>query len=139
MPKGPIPLRLHALAEPFVAAFLIASPWIFGFDDIESCTIVSVVVGVIMLIAGMSTRWRYSVVKLIPLREHLMSDLLLGVALIVTPFIAGVSDRGDATRLMVIIGAFELVLAMSTKWDEREETAEHRRPRRPGAPRPAAR
>jgi hypothetical protein len=130
---------MHALAEPFVAAFLIAAPWIFGFDDISSCTTVSVVVGAVMLVAGMSTRWRYSMVKLIPLRTHFMTDLLLGAALIVTPFIAGVSDRGDATRFMVIMGALELLTALGTRWDEREEYRADRRPRRPGRPTATAR
>jgi hypothetical protein len=86
----------------------------------------------------MTTRWRYSIVKLIPLRTHFMTDLLLGVALIVTPFIAGVSDRGDATRFMVIVGVLELLTALSTRWDEREEFAEDRHPHRPGTPRHAA-
>src|SRR3954468_7832532 len=98
IPKGPMPLRMHALLEPFVAMFLIAAPWLFGFDDIDSCTIVAVVVGVVMVIAGLSTRWRYSAIKLVPLRLHFLTDLLLGIALILTPFIASVSDRGDATR-----------------------------------------
>ena len=98
MPKGPIPLRMHALLEPFVAVFLIAAPWLFGFDDIDSCTIVSVVVGVVMLVAGLSTRWRYSAIKLIPLRPHFLTDLLLGIALILTPFLASASDRGDAAE-----------------------------------------
>src|SRR5947209_1268041 len=120
---------MHALFEPFVAVFLIAAPWLFGFDDIDSCTIVSVVVGIVMLVAGLSTRWRYSVVKLIPLRLHFMTDLVLGIALILTPFIATVSDRGDATRFMVIMGVLELVTAIGTRWDEREEFAEGRQPR----------
>src|SRR2546423_12994635 len=135
MPKGPIPLRVHALVEPFVAAFLIASPWIFGFSDIDSCTTVCVIVGVVMLLAGTSTRWRYSMFKLIPLRVHLMTDVVLGIVLIATPFIAGVSDRGDATRFMVILGALELLTALSTRWDEREQFAERHRP---GTPTPAA-
>jgi uncharacterized membrane protein HdeD (DUF308 family) len=139
MPKGPIPLRTHALAEPLVAVFLIAGPWIFGFDDITSCTVVCVIVGIVALISGMCTRWRYSIVKLIPLRMHYATDLLLGIVLIVTPFIADVSDRGDATRFMVIMGAIELVTALSTRWDEREEFREDRHPRRPGTPTAAAR
>jgi len=138
MPKGPIPLRMHALAEPFVAIFLIASPWIFGFSDIESCTIVTVVVGAVMLLGGMLTRWRYSLVKLISLQAHFATDLLLGVALIVTPFLAGASDRGDATRFMVIMGALELLTALSTRWDEREESPQPRRRAQSGTPTRAA-
>jgi uncharacterized membrane protein HdeD (DUF308 family) len=109
------------MTEPLVAILLIAAPWLFGFDDVESCTIVSVVAGAIMLLSGLSTRWRFSLVKLIPLREHFMTDLLLGIALIVAPFLAGASDRGDATRFLVIVGLLELLIAAATNWDERAE------------------
>src|ERR1043166_2181335 len=91
MPRGPIPLRVHAMIEPLIAILLIAGPWIFGFDDIDSCTIVSVVVGALMLASGLMTRWRFGAVKLIPLPVHFMTDVALGIALIVTPFAADVS------------------------------------------------
>jgi SPW repeat len=121
MPHGPLPLRTHAAMEPLVAIVLIAGPWIFGFNDIESCTIVSVAVGAIMLVSGMVTRWRLSLVKLLSLRTHFATDLLLGVVLVLTPFVAGASDRGDATRFLVIMGVLELLTALSTNWDAREE------------------
>src|SRR4051812_32271504 len=123
MPKGPIPLRMHAALEPIVAIVLIAAPWIFGFDDVSSATAVSIAVGVLMLISGMSTRWRMSLVKLIPLRTHFRMDLVLGAVLIVAPFVLGDSDRGDATRFLVIMGVLELATALATRWDLREEVA----------------
>jgi hypothetical protein len=112
---------LHAALEPIAAVVLIIGPWLFGFDDIESCTIVSVVVGMLMLISGMITRWRFSLLKLLSLRTHLATDLVLGVALLATPFVAGASDRGDATRFLVVVGVLELLTALSTNWDGREE------------------
>src|SRR4051794_6431642 len=121
MPKGPIPLKAHAALEPIVAIVLIAAPWIFAFNDVGSATAVSIAVGVIMLISGMSTRWRMSLVKLIPLRTHFRMDLVLGTLLIVAPFVFGDSDRGDATRFLVIMGILELGTALSTRWDLREE------------------
>src|SRR3954453_21799045 len=121
MPKGPIPLRMHAALEPMVAIVLIAAPWIVGFDDVGSATAVSIAVGVLMLISGMSTRWRLSLVKLTPLRTHFRMDLVLGVVLIVAPFVFGDSDRGDATRFLVIMGILELLTALGTRWDLREE------------------
>jgi hypothetical protein len=123
MPHGPIPLRAHALLEPFVAIFLIAAPWIFGFSDVGSATAVSIIVGALMLVSGASTRWRLSLVKLIPLRTHFRMDLLLGAVLIVAPFVLGDSDRGDATRFLVIMGVLELMTAVGTNWDEREEVS----------------
>ena len=121
MPRGPLPLRAHQAIEPFMALLLIAAPWIFGFSDNDTATTISVIAGVVLLLTGMSTRWRMSVVKLIPLRTHFMMDVGLGIALIAIPFIAGFSDDGGATRFFVIAGALELGTALMTRWDQREE------------------
>jgi hypothetical protein len=127
MPRGPIPLRAHQAIEPFAAVLLIAAPWIFGFSDNDTATTLSVIAGVLVLVTGMSTRWRMSLVKLIPLRAHFMMDIGLGIALIIAPFIAGFSDHGGATRFFVIAGALELGTALMTHWDEREEVRAERR------------
>jgi hypothetical protein len=79
--------------------------------------------------AGMTTRWRMSLVKLIPLRTHFMMDVAVGIALIVLPFVAGFSDHGGATRFFVIAGVLELGTALMTRWDEREEVGAERRGR----------
>src|SRR5829696_10470689 len=121
MPHGPIPLRLHQMVEPLMAILLIAAPWLFGFSDVNSATIVSVAIGAAMLVGGMMTRWRFSLVKLIPLRVHFVWDLALGAILIAAPFVLGDSDNGAATRFLVIVGVLELLTALGTNWDEREE------------------
>jgi hypothetical protein len=121
MSNGPVSLRAHQLIEPVAALLLIVAPWLFGFSDNDTATALSIIVGVIVLLTGMSTRWRMSLVKLIPLRTHFMMDLGVGIALIALPFIAGFSDHGGATRFFVIAGALELGTALTTRWDERQE------------------
>jgi hypothetical protein len=121
MPRGPISLRLHQLVEPIMAIVLIAAPWLFGFSDVNSSTIASIAIGAAMLVGGMMTRWRVSLVKLIPLRVHFVWDLALGAILIAAPFVLGDSDNGAATRFLVIVGVLELLTALGTDWDEREE------------------
>jgi uncharacterized membrane protein HdeD (DUF308 family) len=117
MRKGFIPLDMHAGLEPIVAIVLIAAPWIFGFSDVHSATVISIIVGVVMLLSGAMTRWRLAVVRVIPLRVHFMTDLVLGALLILAPFIFGFSGNGAATRFMIIIGALELLTALSTRWE----------------------
>jgi hypothetical protein len=127
MPRGPLPLRFHAMIEPVAAIVLIAAPWIFGFSDVDSATTLSVIIGVAILLTGMSTRWRWSLVKLIPLRTHFMMDVGIGILLIVLPWIFGFGDEGGAARFFVIAGVLELGTALMTRWDAREEFAEGRR------------
>jgi SPW repeat len=125
MDRGPIPLNTHAAIEPLIAAIVIAAPWLFGFSDVDSAKAVCIVVGLVMLIGGSMTDWRFSLVRVIPLRAHLMTDLLLAAVLILSPFIFGFSDEGGATRFTIIAGVLELMAALMTRWDpaEAEESA----------------
>ena len=123
MPRGPLPLRMHAMMEPLAAIVIIASPWIFGYSESSDAKTLAIVVGIIMLVSGMTTRWRWSLAKLVPLRAHFATDVLLGIFLIAAPFIFGFGDEGGAARFFVIAGILELGTALATNWDEREEVA----------------
>jgi hypothetical protein len=121
--SGPIPLRLHAMIEPVVGLLFIAAPWIFGFSDASDATTVSIVLGALVLLTGLTTRWRMGVVKMLSLRAHQMMDLLVAVIAIASPFVLGFSDYGAATRFLIIMGALEAGTALMTRWDPRDEFA----------------
>lgn len=120
MERGPIPLNLHAALEPLIAVVIIAAPWVFQFSATDSATVICVLVGVTMLLVGSTTDWRMSLVRLIPLRLHLMGDLALGAVLILSPLVFGFADEGGPTRFMVIAGVLELMTALMTRWDRTE-------------------
>src|SRR4051794_34472543 len=121
--SGPIPLRLHAMLEPVVGVLFIAAPWIFGFSDASDATTVSIVLGVLVLLTGLTTRWRMGVVKLLSLGAHRTMDLLVAVIAIVSPFALGFSDNGAATRFLIIMGVLEIGTTLMTNWDARDEFA----------------
>jgi hypothetical protein len=131
MRRGPIPLNMHAALDPLIAIVIIAAPWIFGFSNVEDAKLVCIVVGAVMLIGGALTDWRLSIARVIPLRMHMATDLLLGAVLILAPFVLGFSDDGGATRFMVIAGALEILAALGTRWDpvEADVSAVDRRSR----------
>jgi SPW repeat len=121
--SGPIPLRMHAMAEPLIALVFIAAPWIFGFSDVDDAKTVSIVLGVLVLLTGLTTRWRMGVAKLLSLGAHRMMDILVAVVAIVSPFVFGFSDNGAATRFLIIMGVLELGATLMTRWNERDEFA----------------
>jgi hypothetical protein len=63
-PRGLLPLRAHAAIEPIMGLLFIAAPWLFGFSDVNDATTVSIVLGALVLLTGLTTRWRMAVVKL---------------------------------------------------------------------------
>jgi hypothetical protein len=135
MERGPIPLNLHAALEPLIAVIIIAAPWIFAFSATTTATAICVVVGVAMLLVGSMTDWRMSLVRVIPLRMHLVGDLVLGAVLVLSPLVFGFSDEGGPTRFMVIAGVLELTTALMTRWDKTEAEPTYTRER--GGPRVA--
>src|SRR3954470_12889829 len=92
----PIPLAAHAAIEPVAAILFIAGPFIFGFQNVSDAKTISIVIGIVMLLTGMMTRWRMGIVKVIPLSVHRMMDVILAVVAIASPFVLGFSDIGSA-------------------------------------------
>lgn len=127
MDRGPIPLNLHARLEPLIAIVIIAAPWIFGFSETGSATVICVLVGVVMLLVGSLTDWRLSLIRLISLRTHMIGDLTLAMVLLLSPLIFGFADEGGPTRFMVIAGALEALTALMTRWDPHEAEADYAR------------
>ncbi|HEX6204894.1 MAG TPA: SPW repeat protein [Solirubrobacterales bacterium] len=130
MDRGPIPLNVHAALEPLIALVVIAAPWIFGFSDVDSATVICVLVGVVMLIVGSLTDWRLSLARVIPLRMHMIGDLTLAMVLLLSPLIFGFADEGGPTRFMVIAGVLEALTALMTRWDRTEAEPTYIRDRR---------
>jgi hypothetical protein len=123
MPKrGPIPLELHAMIEPVIGLLFILAPFVLDFDHSAARTL-SIVVGVVILLSGMMTRWRLSLVKLIPLRVHFMTDVLIGIVCIAAPFALGFSDETAPLIFFLVMGIGELGAAFGTAWAPRDERA----------------
>lgn len=116
MRQGPIPLTVHALSEPLLAALLIAAPWLFGFDDVGSATALSIVAGIVVLLVGMSTNWKIAMVRKIPLAVHMALDVGLGILLIASPFLFGFDDESPALVFFLVIGIALLLSALGTRW-----------------------
>jgi hypothetical protein len=114
---------MHAMIEPIIAAVFIAAPWIFGFSDVSDAKTVSIVLGVLVLLTGLTTRWRMGVVKALSLGAHRAMDMIVALVAIVSPFVLGFSDNGAATRFLIIMGVLEIGATLMTNWDERDEFA----------------
>jgi hypothetical protein len=114
--QGPISLTLHAALEPLIAALLIAAPFLFGFSDQGAPTAVSIVAGIAVLLIGMSTDWRLSLIRAIPVPAHLAIDLGMAGVLVASPFLFGYSDQTAPTAFCIIMGVALLLAVLGTRW-----------------------
>ena len=76
-----IPTRIHALLDYVVSAFVIALPFLFGLDGTPRMLFVAL--GLFGIAYSLLTAYELGVVKLIPMRLHLLLDIVFIGALLV--------------------------------------------------------
>lgn len=106
-----IPTKVHAGLDYLTGILLVAAPWIFGFADESSAAMwISILAGLAVL--GMSAVTNYEggfLGHVITMRTHLLADALLGVVLLVSPWLFGFADEGTNAWLpFVLIGLLEI-------------------------------
>lgn len=108
-----IPTRIHGLMDYVMGALMLASPWLFGFSDHAAAT--WTVVGVALLALGQSlmTDYETGVIRSIPMRMHLMMDMLAGAFLAVSPWLFGFAETVWLPH--VLFGILEIGAAMMTR------------------------
>jgi SPW repeat len=127
-----ISTRMHGVMDYLVGALLIASPWIFGFND-ESSTAkwTFVVLGIVVLATSLMTNYELGAMHVVPMHIHLWADALVGLVLALSPWIFGYADDTGLNGWLpaVVIGIAELgTAAMSDPWPATDDL--NRRERR---------
>jgi len=69
--------------------------------------------GAMIIVMSLITRYEFSVAKIIPLPTHLVVDILGGLLLAVSPWLFGFADLIWWPHLLV--GLFEIVVAVLTR------------------------
>lgn len=110
-----ISTRMHGVLDYLVSAFLIASPWIFGFANGDIEMWLPIIIGVATIIMSLFTDYELGVVKMLGWRMHLMMDTLTGLLLAISPWLFGFSDEVWAPHLIVGLLEIGVVLMSSTQ------------------------
>ena len=79
-----LPAWFHAIADYAVGALLIIVPIVVGGSDEAVAT--GIVVGAVVLLVSMATRYPLGVFKILPFTVHSAGDYLAAALLIVAPF-----------------------------------------------------
>lgn len=115
--KRTIPVRAHMSSEPVLFLVLLLLPFLAGYSDVDAARNVSIGAALVVLVATLTTNWPLSVVRLIPLRIHGILDVVLGVLLIIAPFLAAFSDDSTlATLVDVLLGVGLIIAGLLTNW-----------------------
>lgn len=82
-----ITTKIHGMLDYLTGIILIAIPWIYGFAGGGPAQMVLVTVGVLIIIMSLLTKYEYGFYKAIPMEVHLLTDAVIGVFLIMSPWL----------------------------------------------------
>ena len=118
--EGPIPRFMHGMIEYAAGVLLIASSFLFGFED-GAATALSIIAGVIVLVIAASTEGASSLVDSIPIAVHVLLDYALVAVLVASPFLFGFSDESAPTAFFIVLGVAHLLVTIGTRFRATKE------------------
>ena len=110
-----MPLFAHGMLEYLIGILAIAAPFLFSFDH-NGAIAFSVLMGAAILVLGGVTDGPTGIVRNLPVASHVVLDVVVGVVLVVAPFVFGFTEDEAATAFMVVLGLGFLLLAYLTRY-----------------------
>ena len=117
--------RAHTIIGIIVGLALIAAPWLFGFaDEGGAAMMVPIYVGLFILFSELTTTSPISLVKLVPMRIHIIVDILTGLFLLASPWLFGFADlEENAWVPHVVVGVLVVGYALVTRTSDASRSA----------------
>lgn len=92
---GFISTKAHTVIGLVVGVVLVFAAGIFGFTDNNAASMVALWVGIFIVISELVTTSPFSLIKLIPMRVHIIIDVLTGIFLAVSPWLFNFMDTAQ--------------------------------------------
>lgn len=89
----PIPTFVHGIFDYIGGAALLFAPEIFQFSEAGGAPVlVARVLGVVILLQSLVTKYELGALKIMPMQIHLMNDYLASAFLVASPWIFGFAN-----------------------------------------------
>jgi hypothetical protein len=114
-----VSFSVHVLIEYGVGLLTILAPFLFSFDD-SAAKVVSVLIGAGILVLAVVTDAPTGLSRSLPVASHVVIDYVVGLLLIVAPFVFGFAgDDTAATAYFLAVGVGYLILTVLTRYRDR--------------------
>jgi hypothetical protein len=122
-----LPTKVHGALDYVVGLALILAPNIFHFTDVGGpAVVIPRLLGIVLIVYSVFTRYEWGVVKIIDMPYHLVVDVGAALFLAASPFLFGFSDQelnewlphvvvGVAVILVVIVSKTQAGTSMARR------------------------
>src|SRR5579859_6499125 len=101
-----LPTKVHGVLDYVVGLALILAPNIFQFADVGGAAVlIPRLLGIVLIIYSLFTRYEWGLVKIIGMTYHLMIDFAAALFLTASPFLFGFNrEKPNAWLPHVVVG-----------------------------------
>lgn len=107
-----ISTKAHGYIDYIMGILLLVSPSLFNLDMENIQSIILYVAGATIIFYSLLTSYEVGIIKIIPMKVHLILDILSGLMLAASPWIFGFSEIVYAPYL--VLGLLEICAALMT-------------------------
>lgn len=109
--------KVHTIIGLVVGVLLILSPMLFNFTDNQAASMVPIWVGIFILINELITTSPLSPLKLVPMRIHILLDVITGLFLLLSPWLFNFVTQNDQAQWVphVVVGLLIMGYALLTR------------------------
>lgn len=120
-----LPTKIHGALDYLVGIALILAPNIFQFGGVGGAAVwVPRVLGVVLIVYSLVTRYEWGVIKVVGMPYHLMIDLGASIFLAASPFIFGfVSQSANVWLPHLVVGITVILVVLVSKTQPGERVA----------------
>lgn len=112
--------KVHTIIGFIVGIALLLAPNLFGFSDVGGAAVmVPRLIGAIVVLSELTVKGSFSGMGIIPMKLHIMSDVLMGLVLAASPWLFGFADEeANAWLPHLVVGIAMVGYALATRTDE---------------------
>ena len=116
--------RTHTIIGFIVGLALLVAPNLFGFADVGGAAVmVPRIIGVIVILSELTVIGSFTGKGFVPMKLHIMMDVLMGAFLALSPWLFGFSDEeANAWVPHLVVGIAMVGYALVTRTNNEEST-----------------
>lgn len=108
-----IPTKVHGALDYIVAIALVLAPLIFNFESVGgAAVVVPVVLGILLFIYSLFTRYEWGLIRVIAMPLHLIIDIVAAAFLTLSPFLFGFADEAPNAWVPHIVVGIVVILVV---------------------------
>ena len=108
----------HGFTDYSYVPLVAIAPYALGFANVTPAKWLCIILPLLILGGSLITRAEWGLLRIMPLKLHLLLDVMVGLVALSSPWLFGFPDQPVARNTFVVIGIFGICAGLFTRPEE---------------------